>query len=176
MLSIKEPLGKFEVTMMIVASILLAWIIVAPLTLPHASVTDLSGTIGPIDNEDQIEKMNFFAQAIYYLGDINCHQMAERSYFLNGNEMPVCARDLGIFIGLPIGILICFIASFRPRLYQVVLAAVPMGIDGGLQAVTDYESFNSLRLATGFFGGLAVAFFLVMIASEMYCDREKPEK
>jgi uncharacterized membrane protein len=174
MLSAKEPLGKFEMTMAAITVVLLLWIIVAPLTLSHESVKDLSGTVGPIDNSEQIKKMNLFAQAIYYFGDINCHQIDDRSYFLNGNEMPVCSRDLGIFIGLPIGFLLCFFLSFRPRFYLVILTALPIGIDGGLQAITSYESFNTLRLITGMIGGLAVTFFLVMIAVEIYKDVKLP--
>lgn len=175
MLSIKEPLGKFELTMAVIALVLTFSMIVAPFTLPNGSVEDLSGKIGSIENSDRIGEMNPFAQAIYYFGDINCHQIAERSYFLNGNEMPVCSRDLGIFIGLTIGLVLCFALSFRPRFLYVILAVIPMGLDGGMQAITDYESFNLLRLATGALGGLAIAFFLVVVAMEIYKDQDEPD-
>jgi uncharacterized membrane protein len=80
-----------------------------------------------------------------------------------------------MFVGLPVGFLLCFALPLRPKLSLVILTVLPMGIDGGLQAITSYESFNLLRFATGALGGLAVAFFLVMIAGEMYKDSKKPD-
>ena len=40
------------------------------------------------------------AHAIAYaFGDLNCHNLGERSWTINGNQMPVCVRDLGILLG-----------------------------------------------------------------------------
>lgn len=146
---------------------LLLLVMLAPYTLPAGSVTDLSGRIGDVDNSDQIAGMNPVAQAIYWFGDVNCHQMAERSYYLNGNQLPVCARDLGIFIGLVVGLALTVAWPFRPRLYMMVLLIIPMAIDGGLQSLTDYESNNLFRTITGILAGVGLAFFLAILAREV---------
>ena len=44
-----------------------------------------------------------YAAFIYGFGDLNCHTKAERSWEINGNQMPVCVRDVGIFLGIAIG-------------------------------------------------------------------------
>jgi uncharacterized membrane protein len=50
----------------------------------------------------------------------------------------------------------------RYKIYPPLVLAglVPIGIDGGLQLVTDYESNNILRLATGLLAGAALALLL----------------
>jgi uncharacterized membrane protein len=48
-----------------------------------------------------------------------------------------------------------------------------MGIDGGLQLVTEYESTNPLRLATGFIAGAAASLLLAMYIFVLADDLEK---
>ena len=99
--------------------------------------------------------MNPFSAAIYLIGDGNCHQLSERSLYLNGNQMPFCARDVGIFLGLAIGMLIVLLALPAVLLDRAsILLALPILIDGGVQYVGGgYESTNALRLLTGMLGG-----------------------
>jgi Predicted membrane protein (DUF2085) len=40
-----------------------------------------------------------FAFAVYAIGSIVCHQRSERSFFLWGRQLPVCARCTGIYMG-----------------------------------------------------------------------------
>lgn len=156
--------------LLLVFSALLAWVLIAPFTLPPGSVTDLSGRVLVIDNGAQISRMNPFAAAIYYLGDSQCHQLASRSYFLNGNQLPFCARDLGIFIGLVAGMAIALLARVRPKIYLIVLGFVPMAVDGGLQLFTAYESSNPLRLLTGILAGISAS-LLIHAFALWYMDR-----
>ena len=119
----------------------------------------------------------------YGFGDLNCHQKHERSWEINGNQMPVCARDIGIFLGFSIGCLIFGLRGFNRwtvrdtflsvfpddsmrRVYEkdirlplmlfiMSLGLVPMGVDGFTQLLLDsYESTNPLRLITGAGAGL----------------------
>src|SRR6185503_15853685 len=82
--------------------------------------------------------------ALYRIGSfIGCHQRQERSYFIRGRQVPVCARCLGMLIGLAVA------PAFR---FNVALGAallLPMLIDGGTQAFRLRESRNWLRLVTG---------------------------
>ncbi|MDD1746524.1 MAG: DUF2085 domain-containing protein [Methanomassiliicoccales archaeon] len=160
-------LQKAEAPVLILFAVWLLLILLAPLTLAHGSVADLSGSVGTIDNADQISGMNPFAAAIYWLGDANCHQLASRSYYLNGNEMPFCARDLGIFIGMALGMALAFVTKVRPPFLLLILGLVPMALDGGLQLLTDYESTNPVRLLTGMLAGVSVAFLIHLIAMNM---------
>src|SRR5437867_4112806 len=38
-----------------------------------------------------------FAFGTYLVGSLLCHQRPERSFFLWGSQMPVCARCMGIY-------------------------------------------------------------------------------
>lgn len=161
---VKDLAKKTEVGMLALFSALLLLIMVAPFTLPAGSVTDLSGVVGGLDNIERISDMNPPAAAIYFLGDLNCHQIAERSFYLNGNEMPFCSRDVGIFIGLVAGMAAALFLKPRFSLLALILMAVPILVDGGVQLVTDYESSNLVRIATGMLGGGAASYFLAHIA------------
>ncbi|MEE2747801.1 MAG: DUF2085 domain-containing protein [Candidatus Thermoplasmatota archaeon] len=122
-------------------------------------------------------KLNPYYAFVYAFGDLNCHQKHERSWVINGNQMPVCVRDVGIFFGLALGgwwfsrrginrwtirdsFLTLFPDKFIEPLYRNdkrllamcgvgILFCLPVILDGGIQAITSYESTNALRLATG---------------------------
>ena len=121
--------------------------------------------------------LNPYYAFVYAFGDFNCHQKHERSWTINGNQMPVCARDVGIFLGLALGgwwfsrrglnrwtirdtFLTLFPDSSTTPLYKKdkrllamfglgILFCLPVILDGGIQAVTSYESINSVRISTG---------------------------
>lgn len=152
---------------MMVLVIWLALVILAPFSLPSESVKDLSGRVGVIDNEDQINDMNPFAGAMYYLGDLNCHQLSERSLYLNGNQMPFCSRDLGLFIGLVGGMILAIALDIGMSLPIFLLTLAPLGADGLLQLLTAYESSNSVRLLTGIIAGLGVALLLSRLVKQV---------
>jgi uncharacterized membrane protein len=51
----------------------------------------------------------------YLVGSLLCHQRPERSFFLWGSQMPVCARCLGIYAGAAIAaIALPFVARLKP--------------------------------------------------------------
>lgn len=148
-----------------------AWLILviaAPFTLPAGSVTDLSGRASVIDDAEQVGRMNPLAAAVYFIGDINCHQLAERSFFLNGNQMPFCSRDVGIFIGLAAGMLAVLLLSPRFSWPILALLVLPILIDGGVQLTGLYESNNLLRVITGALGGIGASYFLGHFADWVY--------
>jgi uncharacterized membrane protein len=161
----RTPFQKWKLTMLAIFVAWLAVLLIAPLTLPSDSVKDLSGAVGRLDNPGQEAKMNIFARAIYTMGDIECHQIAERSFYLNGNELPVCSRDLGISIGLVTGMIIGLVYVRRINPIILVAGLLPMVLDGGLQAVSSYQSNNTLRVLTGILAGVAVALLLCELAA-----------
>lgn len=154
----------------------LAWfllVVSAPFMVPSGTLEDLSGVVGGHENEDQFADLSPVPHAIYWLGDAECHQLSERSYFLNGNQMPFCSRDVGLFAGFPLGfgILLFFRLVVNPLI--VLVGLVPIAIDGGLQLVTSYESNNPLRFVTGFVAGVA---FAVLIAQFVFVTQEDRSK
>lgn len=130
----------------------------------------------------------FLHAVVYGFGDINCHQKHERSWRINDNQMPVCTRDLGIFAGALVGSVVfrrrghnrwtirdTFLSvlpdgwlegTYRADRRLLValgfagLLTVPIAMDGGIQAITDYESTHVRRLATGLVFGSLLTLYL----------------
>jgi uncharacterized membrane protein len=161
----RTPFQKWKLTILAIFVAWLAVLLIAPFTLPSGSVKDLSGAVGRLDNPGQEARMNPFADAVYTMGDIECHQIAERSFYLNGNELPVCSRDIGISIGLLTGILIGILYVRRINPFLLAVGLIPMIVDGGLQSISSYQSNNTLRLVTGIIAGVAAALLLCEFAA-----------
>ena len=195
---------------------------IAPLTLPTGTVPELHGRANAFDYATEDGALSYgnqprydahtdtmvnpevhfawtelpTAHAIAYaFGDLNCHNLAERSWTINGNQMPVCVRDLGIFAGLMVGGAIVHRRSINrwtvtdtalsvlPEAWQEgiyhrrwrhvafygigALTVVPLGVDGFTQLLTDYESNPLTRMLTGIpFGtGLGLLFGALLNAS-----------
>lgn len=86
-----------------------------------------------------------------------CHQLPERSFFLFGHQLPVCARCTGIYFGAFLGSF--FARKESPHPLFLVAALIPLALDGGTQLLFR-ESNNMLRLGTGLIAGFAVVFYL----------------
>ena len=109
-----------------------------------------------------------------------CHQLPERSFFAGGYQLPVCARDTGIYLGFALGLLgLAVLArgsrpTELPRWPVLVLVALfvgAMAVDG----VTSYAGLrtttNDLRLLTGLLAGWALATITVpMVNSQIWRD------
>ena len=162
-----DLLGKWNKTFLV---ILWGWtllILSGPFMIPEGHAEDLSGVEGGYDNRDVIERMNPVAKVVYYIGDLNCHQKLERSYSYNQNQMPFCARDVGIFAGLAIGFTYALGRRIELTLPLILLSLVPIGIDGTVQLLTDYESTNIRRVVTGLIAGGATGIALKIIANSL---------
>ena len=202
----------------------------APATLDEDSVPRLSGRANAFDyakedgwgswgngeNEGEIghnqpgeglfswTTLNPYAGFIYAFGDLNCHQKHERSWEINGNQMPVCARDVGIFLGIAIGAWIfsrwgsnrwtitdsflSVLGSTRLDLIYksgkrkiaaaaiVGISVLPIAIDGFTQMLTSYESTNPVRLITGGLFGIFLGLLIAAMFSAKPSDFEgRPE-
>ena len=197
-----------------ISGFLLLMFFISPLMLAEGSVPELSGRANAIDymnegswgNGDHDERgsvghnqsshggsfawseLNPVFGFVYAFGDINCHQKHDRSWKLNENQMPVCARDVGIFMGFFMGSLFfrmrgynrwsvrdTFLSVFdddsiesvylndgRLRLMILFLALgiVPMAVDGFTQLLTVYESTNIIRVITGFMAGFVIGWLV----------------
>lgn len=218
---------RFSFWSSVVSGILLASFFLAPLSLEEGTVNNLSGNAnmfdyvsddesswgsagnentGPHDHQDgeiiqhnefAWSDLHFYAAFIYGFGDLNCHQKHERSWEINENQMPVCARDVGIFFGLFLGSLAFYFRgvnrwtvrdtclSILPDMWLEstytknnrtiawlglgTLLCLPLIFDGFYQLLTAYESTNSLRLITGIPFGFGIAILFI----GMYCARSQ---
>ncbi|MCX8175188.1 MAG: DUF2085 domain-containing protein [Candidatus Micrarchaeota archaeon] len=90
-----------------------------------------------------------------------------------GYKFPVCARDTAIYAAMLLGLAILpFITRIEledlPNVWLLVAAALPIGIDGGLQLLGILESTNTVRILTGAIVGLALPFYLLPILNALY--------
>ncbi|MGE5618740.1 MAG: DUF2085 domain-containing protein [Sphingomonadaceae bacterium] len=87
-----------------------------------------------------------------------CHQLPYRSFFLFGQQMAMCQRDVAIYASMALaGILFALDRDrWSPLAWRwYLLALLPIGIDGTTQLLGFRESNWELRLATGTIFGVA---------------------
>jgi len=162
-------------------------IFIAPLTLEPGTVTELQGTPNQVVYAERWEELPLYHRAVYTFGDLNCHQMHSRSYYVNGNQMPIAGRITGVFFGFTAGFfLMSFVSgseNYKRTLLDLMkvdpelsngkemallfllgaLFILPMILDGSLQFVIDYDSFNEFRTFTGFLFGFGFSVFISSI-------------
>lgn len=107
-----------------------------------------------------------------------CHRIPERSFFLNGRQLPLCARCTGTFLGALVGLAAMLLlrrhrASRFPPAQVLGLLILFIGIwafDGLNSYMTFfpgapnlYEPRNWLRLTTGMLNGLALITIVIPI-------------
>lgn len=81
-----------------------------------------------------------------------CHQMPERSFFIQKYQFPLCARCTGIAIGYIVAFLV---APFHTFKISIAALMIPLIIDGTVQYFTPYESNNTKRVISGFLYGFS---------------------
>ena len=106
----------------------------APLTVPHGTVRDLDARANAMDHWDRWKEMDLFPMIVYTFGDFNCHQRESRSLILNGNEIPVCARDIAIFTGILIGAFLLIRARASDNPSEIFLSILPKWFRTGVLA------------------------------------------
>lgn len=104
-----------------------------------------------------------------------CHQLPERSFFGGGIQVPVCARDTGIYLGFLVSFLVVSLLhrgrrprDFPPRPVWIVMALMvgAMAWDGVTSYASLRETTNALRLLTGLMTGYAAAALVVPMLND----------
>jgi uncharacterized membrane protein len=113
--------------------------------------------------------------ALNWIGYAVCHRIPARSFFVAGNQLPVCARDTGMFSAALLGLAaFAFVlrtraSSFPPRPFAYVFAAAFLawafdGVNSYFMLATGramlYTPQNWLRLATGAAMGIALSAYV----------------
>jgi uncharacterized membrane protein len=113
-----------------------------------------------------------------FIGHSVCHQIPERTLWIGGNYLPVCARDTGAYLGLCMGYLLLPLrrkeACGPPNLWMTSLMVTPMIIDALTQVLGFRTSTNELRLVTGCLFGVALSPFLIYLISMVPLSRKLP--
>jgi uncharacterized membrane protein len=94
------------------------------------------------------------AAFVYLFGSRICHQIAERSFHLDGAQLPVCARCFGIYAGFAAGLLF---APARVRVRRVLLiGAVPTLVTVAAEWAGLWQTSNMARAIAGLSLGIAI--------------------
>ncbi len=106
------------------------------------------------------------AATIYQAFSHVCHQLPERSFFIEGHPFAVCARCTGIYAGFAVAaVLYPLTRSLRqteaPARKWLFIAAAPLAIDFAIEFSGIRHNTHSSRLFTGALLG-AVSVFYVM--------------
>lgn len=112
------------------------------------------------------------------IGRLVCHQLPERTLWVGGCYLPVCARDTGAYLGLLLGYFLLPLrrkeANGPPNLWMTSLMVVPMIVDAVTQWIGLRTSTNELRLITGLLFGIALSPLLVYLLSIVPSSKRVP--
>ena len=91
-----------------------------------------------------------------------CHGMPQRAVEFAGVPMPICARCAAIYAGLAAGILLFWtlpVLTANAARRVLLIAVIPLAVDGLTQLAGLRESTNLIRIETGLLAGAAFAFW-----------------
>jgi uncharacterized membrane protein len=138
---------------------LIVWAMTAIVTLAFVSLI----VIAPLALAHGHE---FAALVIYRSFSRFCHQIQERSFYLDGHPLAVCARCAGIYFGFAAGVVFYpLVRSLRrsdaPARKWLLAALVPTALDFALGFFHIWENTHLTRSITGALLGGMTAFYVV---------------
>jgi uncharacterized membrane protein len=117
---------------------------------------------------------------MHWIGFGLCHQLPARSFIAGGHQVPVCARDTGIYVGFMVSLALIAVLE-RGRRRTGPPPAWLIAVGGALVAfmlwdgVTSYlgmrETSNLLRLVTGVGTGFALTLAIAPILNAQLWER-----
>lgn len=103
---------------------------------------------------------------LYHFFSYICHQQADRSFHILGEQFAVCSRCFGVYFGLFLGFAIYPLwrnideVEPLPRVW-LFLSLIPITIDWSLTVFGIWENNHASRFITGLILGIACATFIV---------------
>lgn len=109
---------------------------------------------------------NQLAQGIYGAFATLCHQLPDRSYFIDGHKFAVCTRCTGLYAGFAFTLLLFpLIGSLKrttmPPRSWLFLAAIPLVIDFSVTFFGFWDNTHTSRMLTGALLGGATVFYVM---------------
>ena len=126
-----------------------AWVLLT-VAAPLAKANGLVAVSSPL--------YNFFSSI--------CHQISDRSFHVEGEQLAVCSRCFGVYFGLAFGFAIYplwrNITEIEPLpRFWLFLSLIPIGIDWSLTVFGIWENNHLSRFVTGLILGVACATYIV---------------
>jgi uncharacterized membrane protein len=93
-----------------------------------------------------------------------CHQRPERSFFFLGNQLAVCQRCAAIYIAFLAGTIAYPFIMKKDRMLDrmwLIIAIIPLAIDGFGQLIGFWESDPLKRVLTGSIVGAVGPFYVI---------------
>jgi uncharacterized membrane protein len=108
--------------------------------------------------------------ALFPAGAFICHQRPERSFFVSGSQLPVCARCFGLYVGaacaVPLALVLASpLAGSRARALAVI-AALPTAVTWTLEFAKLASFSNPTRFVAALPLGFAAAWLVLGVLSE----------
>lgn len=153
------------------SAVMLAGILVSPFLAPSGAFLFDGGTPGLIDGW---WRGHGAAGIPYAIGDVICHQELERSFVLNGSQLPVCMRDTGIVAGVLLGLALCSLSGrvSYPDSIAVIGAVLIQVMVVEWAVETGGSDFPVLRTASGVCAGAGASLFLAWMLYREPDDRQ----
>lgn len=107
-----------------------------------------------------VEFFNFWGRAV-------CHQAAERSFWVGGEPLLVCARCNGLYLSFFLSSALLFFkkrVTFQEKdFFLAIFLSLPLVLDGSFSYLSLGESNNILRFLTGLLAGFSLALLCLPI-------------
>ncbi|MDR1404362.1 MAG: DUF2085 domain-containing protein [Candidatus Methanoplasma sp.] len=147
--------------------------ILIPLIYPHGSFTGLDGRAGVIENWDSLSHADPVTRAVYFLGDLFCHQEESRSFIINGSQMAFCHRDTSILLGVILGLAAAdeaigkIYAGNKLLVYAGAVMILSTAAEWAAEYISGYDLLAA-RVATGVLAGIGIALILQYAVTNQY--------
>jgi uncharacterized membrane protein len=135
----------------------------------------LAAPVAPVD----------VAGPVYLFGSFICHQIAERSFHVDGVQLPVCGRCFGIYAGAAVGLAASLVV--RPRAGRtagregppyvrllLVSASIPTLATLVLEWSGLWQPANTVRAIAGAILGMGVALAVMAALHYEQWQRRRP--
>ena len=125
------------------------------------------------------------AGVTYLFGALICHQLPDRSFHVDGAQLPVCARCLGIYAGTALITLSRLVPGSDPRTTRhrgltpgliLIVGVVPTIVTVGLETAGVWLPSNLVRAFAGVALGAAVAFVVTDALTTLNYDQCAPQR
>lgn len=111
-----------------------------------------------------LKSLGFDSSVLYQFFFLICHQDPNNSFFLFGNPLGVCIRDVGVYLSFLLGTILYpfFVKDDKmPDKKWLIISAIPILVDGLTSLVGLRESNTFLRLLTGSLLGVVLPFYVI---------------
>jgi len=158
---------------LIFAVVFLMLMIILPLLYPYGSFVHLDGRAGVIDNWAKLSFADPLTRAVYFLGDLFCHEEMSRTFIINGSQMAFCQRDTSILCGVIAGLVLTDEAlsriNFGQKLFLIlsVIMIISLIVEWLFENFTDMNILAA-RVVSGLLAGAGIALLLQYSLTKEY--------